>query len=1025
MYVCISENKDRPRLYEQLTKGLVHPRFMAQASSVPCALCFAAAGPTTVVVCGTCKERRYCSASCRAADWGVHKQWCGRSSETGVGFDIRDAGPSKGQGVFALRDFEVGDKIMVEGPSLQAEHNSPVALADLRALSESTCAHLMAMSPLSPAEAVGEEAVLAALQLKFTNNAIDLGDGMHTSGLFLTICRVNHDCVGNCEHYYLAEHGVMMLVATRNIRAGQEVTFSYVSDCATHGQRTEKLMHWGIHCQCSVCAAPAGATGEALDRMAKLDATLLAQGSRGKIDKALKTGRKLLDLYAEHSSSLMLRSRTCYDMFGLAVTQRSSQAEAQRLIDESVALDCMFFGRADLSVCQEKQGFASDISSHPYYLKCEPPGKEGAGSDEEGGSVSGGEGGGSVEDGGTSDEDDFPKGVGVSTTFDQGMRTSNQLQLASALSDGAAMLGAQLDVDACAGAQRECLHLRDEAESSYLFSSATSARAPPCAAESVFLDGATLARGSGGADAEALQRAIKANAAGAHRALLSLGYAASQVQQVGLPMASVGTEAALAERFHRGAEGAPALHHRPRDGLDAQGTRPSSLVLTSILVLDDRTDDDRGHEVAPAMLRTVRAHGKKRRLPQGSADAGTAAEAQVKAEAEGTPGGSWCETSFHPRAGDLLLLRPDVLRSLAGQRVSITLWWQIDARAAAASLAVADLPSACPPPPLTRLLAGADTSASGATASAEPLVFDGMIAPTTRAALSSMPPVRFGIYDRHVTTGLANAHEALIESVLVSLGDTSRWVEYWGRAAWQAIPAHSDLDEIPLLAPRAPNASAPRPRFPKWAHIVYLDVASGQPAPTVLYDDESSAARRFYVVPAVPARLLRFDGSWVHAVPKPTAELLGERESEAEESNGASVLRHVLLFNSWPDAPPEGSVSTSASVGGAVPMLQSDAACGAKPFAAWKASQIVARGTSADGMRSATVGPILAASLGQTGAGEAAPSEATTAAVSRLMGGPRRRGRSVRFRCDTLASPHADVRAALHELVDPSSFQIL
>ena len=151
----------------------------------------------------------------------------------------------------------------------------------------------------------------------------------------------------------------------------------------------------------------------------------------------------------------------------------------------------------------------------------------------------------------------------------------------------------------------------------------------------------------------------------------------------------------------------------------------------------------------------------------------------------------------------------------------------------------------------------------------------------------------------------------------------------------------------------------------------------------------------------------------------------GERESEAEESNGASVLRHVLLFNSWPDAPPEGSVSTSASVGGAVPMLQSDAACGAKPFAAWKASQIVARGTSADGMRSATVGPILAASLGQTGAGEAAPSEATTAAVSRLMGGPRRRGRSVRFRCDTLASPHADVRAALHELVDPSSFQIL
>jgi len=40
------------------------------------------------------------------------------------------------------------------------------------------------------------------------------------------------------------------------------------------------------------------------------------------------------------------------------------------------------------------------------------------------------------------------------------------------------------------------------------------------------------------------------------------------------------------------------------------------------------------------------------------------------------------------------------------------------------------------------------------------------------------------------------------------------------------------------------------------------------------------------------------------------------------------------------------------------------------------------------------------------------------------MGGPRRRGRSVRFRCDELIAPHAAVHAALHELVDASSFRI-
>ena len=114
--------------------------------------------------------------------------------------------------------------------------------------------------------------------------------------------------------------------------------------------------------------------------------------------------------------------------------------------------------------------------------------------------------------------------------------------------------------------------------------------------------------------------------------------------------------------------------------------------------------------------------------------------------------------------------------------------------------------------------------------------------------------VRFGIYDRHLASGPANAHEVLIESVLASLSDASRWVEYWGRAGWQAVPAHSDLDEVPLLAPRLNGGEAPRPRFPRWGHIVYLDVANGQPAPTVLYDDaddgRDAAQRRFYVVHA-------------------------------------------------------------------------------------------------------------------------------------------------------------------------------
>ena len=144
-----------------------------------CAHCYTAfgSGPQGEVFCGTCSnDRRYCSDECRASDWSLgHKQWCGRSCETGVGYAIRET-QLKGQGVFALRDFEAGEKIMVEASSLRAPQDSPVALAELRALLPSVRASIMEMSPIAPTEVVDEAAILAALQLKFTNNAMDLCD---------------------------------------------------------------------------------------------------------------------------------------------------------------------------------------------------------------------------------------------------------------------------------------------------------------------------------------------------------------------------------------------------------------------------------------------------------------------------------------------------------------------------------------------------------------------------------------------------------------------------------------------------------------------------------------------------------------------------------------------------------------------------------------------------------------------------------------------------------------------------------
>ena len=75
---------------------------------------------------------------------------------------------------------------------------------------------------------------------------------------------------------------------------------------------------------------------------------------------------------------------------------------------------------------------------------------------------------------------------------------------------------------------------------------------------------------------------------------------------------------------------------------------------------------------------------------------------------------------------------------------------------------------------------------------------------------------------------------------------------------------------------------------PNWAHVLYLDVEEGLRAPTCLFEerprDEGVAPtdgaprplRTMHTVAAVDNRLLRFPGDWLHAVPQPALQYLGE-----------------------------------------------------------------------------------------------------------------------------------------------------
>jgi hypothetical protein len=86
-----------------------------------CAHCYLPSTSTsTLSTCGKCRKRLFCSRECQSKDWRTgHKLYCGVAGEIDVDFEIRDAGGDVGLGVFALRDFEKNEKIIVERPLLK------------------------------------------------------------------------------------------------------------------------------------------------------------------------------------------------------------------------------------------------------------------------------------------------------------------------------------------------------------------------------------------------------------------------------------------------------------------------------------------------------------------------------------------------------------------------------------------------------------------------------------------------------------------------------------------------------------------------------------------------------------------------------------------------------------------------------------------------------------------------------------------------------------------------------------------
>lgn len=182
----------------------------------------------------------------------------------------------KGNGVVANHRLARGDPIMAHTPVLlihqdfkeepDKDRQHQLLELALKSLPEQTADLFMGQMAHNP-----DEHPVAA---RLTTNAfrLDLGgdDGQHY-GAFPEVGKTNHDCRPNAAYYVDQSTLMHITTAVRPIKAGEEITITYLDPLAPRADRQERAQsHWGFECTCSHCSAAADEVVESDKRLKEL-----------------------------------------------------------------------------------------------------------------------------------------------------------------------------------------------------------------------------------------------------------------------------------------------------------------------------------------------------------------------------------------------------------------------------------------------------------------------------------------------------------------------------------------------------------------------------------------------------------------------------------------------------------------------------------------------------------------------------------------------------------------------------------
>ncbi|KAG9503786.1 hypothetical protein J7337_003743 [Fusarium musae] len=167
-------------------------------------------------------------------------------------FEVRDI-PGKGRGLIAKVDIPAGTRILCEKPLLQASTKMPgdleaTAAPRLKALSKSEQRQFLSLHNNFP----GKDPFSGIIR----TNALPCGPGSIVGGVYPTICLINHSCLPNSHQNWNNEAGHETIHAIRQIKAGEEITISYVEGGPSNERRPMLKKSFGFDCACYLCSLP-------------------------------------------------------------------------------------------------------------------------------------------------------------------------------------------------------------------------------------------------------------------------------------------------------------------------------------------------------------------------------------------------------------------------------------------------------------------------------------------------------------------------------------------------------------------------------------------------------------------------------------------------------------------------------------------------------------------------------------------------------------------------------------------------